>query len=89
MKHLPGETCSAIQHILITATSNYREEKIHKAGFGILFSPKNTRHLKNNRKAAALTTRPEAASLSALKNSTRIQNPLGRRKISKSETRER
>lgn len=76
MKHLPGEACSAMQHILITATSNYREEKNHKAGFRILFSKKTTRHLKNNRKAAALTIRPEAASPSALKNSTRIQSHL-------------
>lgn len=50
--------------------------------------PKNTRHLKN-RKAAALTVRPEAASPSALKNSTRIQSPLGKRGISKTEIRER
>lgn len=73
MKHLPGEACSAMQHILITATSNYREEggeKITKQGS---FPPPplqkktNTRHLRYNRNEAALTIRPEAASSSALK----------------------
>lgn len=80
MKHLPGEAYSAMQHILITATSNYREEENHKAGFGFFFPPKNTRHLKDNGKVAALTIRPEAASPSALKNSTRRQIPLGKKR---------
>lgn len=81
MKHLPGDTCSAMQCILITATSNYSKEKNHKAGVGIFFPPKHTSQLKNNRKAAALTIRPEAASPSASKNSTRIQSPPGKRGI--------
>lgn len=81
MKHLPGEACSAMQHILITATSNYREEKNHKAGLGTLFSPQNTRHLKNNRKAAAaLTIRPEAASPSALKKQHQNTEPAWKEK---------
>lgn len=76
-----------MQCILITATSNYSKEKNHKAGVGNFFPPKHTSQLKNNRKAAALTVRPGAASPSALKNSTRIQSPLGKRGIAGGEIR--
>lgn len=73
MKHLPGEACSAMQHILITATSSYREEGGKKSQNRVpsplpLSKKKtNTRHLRYNRNEAALTIRPEAASSSALK----------------------